>query len=181
MTLLRRSIETYIHAKDGNRPHLMRSAFMVDAELVMEVKTEEISFPTVAKGVDDISAVLVSQFAQRYENIYTLCMGAPPNDETTFRCNWLVCMTEKVSGAVRVGFGSYNWHCRDESRKISKLVITIESMKSLPGESSEVILDWVRSLPYPWCPHDLPAHSSPDIPSIQETAKRLQTCQNRTI
>src|SRR5580698_825757 len=143
MTLLRGSIETYIHAKDGNRPHLMPNAFKVDAELVMEVKTEEISFPTLVKGVDGISAVLVSQFAQRYENIYTLCMGEPPDDETTFRCNWLVCMTEKVSGAARVGFGSYEWLCPDGSGEISKLQITIEEMKILPSESSQLILQWV--------------------------------------
>lgn len=173
MTFLRQSIETYIHAKDGNRPHLMRSAFMVDAELAIDVKTEEISFPTLVKGVDSISAVLVSQFAQRYENIYTLCMGTPPDDETTFRCNWLVCMTEKVSGAARVGFGKYEWLSQDGSGRVSKLNITIEEMKNLPGELSQLILEWVRMLPYPWCPNDLPAQSAPDIPSVQKIARYL--------
>jgi hypothetical protein len=173
MTFLRQSIETYIHAKDGNRPHLMRSAFMVDAELAIDVKTEEISFPTLVKGVDSISAVLVSQFAQRYENIYTLCMGTPPDDETTFRCNWLVCMTEKVSCAARVGFGKYEWLSQDGSGRVSKLNITIEEMKNLPGELSQLILEWVRMLPYPWCPHDLPAQSAPDIPSVQKIARYL--------
>lgn len=173
MTLLRQSIETYIHAKDGNRPHLMPSAFTVDAELLMEVKTEEISFPTVVKGVDGISAVLVSQFAQRYENIYTLCMGTPPGDETEFRCDWLVCMTEKASGQARVGFGRYEWLCQDGSGKIAKLKIIIEEMKTLPGESSQAILEWVRTLPYPWCPRDLPARSAPDIPAVQKIAMRL--------
>lgn len=173
MTLLRRSIETYIHAKDGNRPHLMPSAFTVDAELVMEVKTEEISFPTLVKGVDGISAVLVSQFAQRYENIYTLCLGTPPDDETSFRCDWLVCMTEKVSGAARMGFGRYEWLCQDGSGKVSKLKITIEEMKNLSGESSQSILEWVRMLPYPWCPHDLPAQSAPNIPSVQKIVRHL--------
>jgi hypothetical protein len=173
MTFLRQSIETYIQAKDGNRPHLMRNAFMVDAELAIDVKTEEISFPTLVKGVDSISAVLVSQFAQRYENIYTLCMGTPPDDETTFRCNWLVCMTEKVSGAARVGFGKYEWLSQDGSGRVSKLNITIEEMKNLPGELSQLILEWVRMLPYPWCPHDLPAQSAPDIPSVQKIARYL--------
>ncbi|RKT22460.1 hypothetical protein B0G69_5921 [Paraburkholderia sp. RAU2J] len=173
MTLLRQSIETYICAKDGNRPHLMRSAFTVDAELVIEVKTEEISFPTLVKGLDSISAVLVSQFAQRYENIYTLCMGTPPDDENTFRCNWLVCMTEKASGAARVGFGRYEWVCQDRSGRVSKLKITIEEMKNLPGELGQSILEWVRKLPYPWCPHDLPAQSAPNIPSVQKIAKQL--------
>lgn len=170
---LRQSIETYIHAKDGNRPHLMPNAFAVDAELLMELKTDEISFPTSIKGLDGISAVLVSQFAQRYENVYTLCMGSPPDDTTEFRCAWLVCMTEKDSGAARVGFGEYEWLCQDESGKVSKLKITIEEMKILPGESSRSILEWVRTLPYPWCPHDLPAQSAPTIPAVQKIAQRL--------
>lgn len=170
---LRQSIETYIRAKDGNRPHLLNSAFTANAELVMEVKTDEISFPTTVRGVDGISAVLVSQFAQRYENIYTICMGTPPVDATEFRCTWLVCMTEKISGAVRVGFGGYEWLCEDESGKISKLKITIEEMKNLPGESSQLILHWVQTLPYPWCPHDVPAQHAPSIPSVQKIARRL--------
>lgn len=173
MTSLRQSIETYIRAKDGNRPHMMHSAFTADAELVMEVNTEEISFPTLVKGVDNISAVLVSQFAQRYENIYTLCMGTPPDDETTFRCNWLICMTEKVSGAARVGFGNYEWRGQGGSGRVSKLNITIEEMKNLPGELGPMILEWVRTLPYPWCPHSLPAQSAPNIASVQKIAERL--------
>jgi hypothetical protein len=173
MTPLRQSIETYIHAKDGNRPHLMPTAFTADAELVMLVKTEEISFPSMVKGVDGISAVLVSQFAQRYENIYTVCMGTPPDDGTAFRCNWLVCMTEKASGAARVGFGGYEWLCRDGSGMISKLQITIEEMKKLPSESSPLILEWARKLPYPWCPHDSPAQSTPNIPAVQRIARHL--------
>ncbi|EEA01226.1 conserved hypothetical protein [Burkholderia sp. H160] len=170
---LRQSIETYIHAKDGNRPHLLLSAFATDAELVMEVRTDEISFPTAVRGLDDISAVLVSKFAQRYENIYTVCMGAPPDAATEFRCDWLVCMTEKESGATRVGFGGYTWHCQDGSGKISKLKIIIEEMRSLPSELSQLILEWVQALPYPWCPREMPAHSAPDIPSVQKIARQL--------
>jgi hypothetical protein len=173
MTSLRQSIETYIHAKDGNRPHLIPSAFTSDAELVMLVKTEEISFPDVVKGADGISTILVSQFAQRYENIYTLCMGTPPDDGAAFRCNWLVCMTEKASGTARVGFGGYEWLCGDGSGMISKLQITIEEMKNLPRESSTVILEWVRKLPYPWCPSELPVQSAPNIPAVQKIARRL--------
>ncbi|MGF6604938.1 hypothetical protein P3T23_009694 [Paraburkholderia sp. GAS448] len=78
MTSLRQSIETYIQAKDSNRPHLMADAFTTDAELAIEVKTGEIAFPGSTRGLAAISTVLVSQFAQRYENIDTLCMGAPP-------------------------------------------------------------------------------------------------------
>lgn len=170
---LRQSIETYILAKDGNRPHLMSRAFVADAELLMNVKTEEISFPATVKGLTDITATLVSQFAQRYENVYTFCAGTPPKNSTEFRCRWLVCMTEKLSGAVRVGFGDYQWLCRDDSGTISKLEITIEAMKTLPSELSDSILEWARILPYPWCAHGLPLQSAPNVPVVQEIAENL--------
>ncbi|WP_256657422.1 hypothetical protein [Pseudomonas sp. R3-18-08] len=95
---LTHAIETYILAKDGNRPHLLRRAFAADAELVMNVKTDEISFPSMVKGLDGLSATLVSQFAQRYENIYTFCLGTPPGNVVVFRCGWLVCMSTKPPG-----------------------------------------------------------------------------------
>jgi hypothetical protein len=45
------AVSTYILAKDGNRPFLMRRAFANDAELEMIVKTDAISFPNSAKGL----------------------------------------------------------------------------------------------------------------------------------
>jgi hypothetical protein len=177
MTLLRQSIETYLLAKDGNRPHLMSRAFAADAELVMEVKTDEISFPSTVKGLKGISETLVSQFAQRYENIYTFCMEVPPDHASAFSCKWLVCMTEKVSGAVRLGFGSYAWLSRDDSGLVAKLEITIEEMKTLPGELGDSILGWVSSLPYPWCPLDRLVRSAPNIPAVEEVARNLARSQ----
>ena len=170
---LRQSIETYILAKDGNRPHLMSRAFAADAELVMDVKTDEISFPKNVRGVAGISATLVSEFAQRYENVYTFCTQTPADTSAAFVCNWLVCMTEKGSGAARVGFGGYEWLCRDDSGTIAKLTITIEEMKTLPSELGGPILEWASTLPYPWCPHDLPLQSAPNIREVQEIASRL--------
>jgi hypothetical protein len=174
---LRQSIETYIYAKDGNRPHLLSRAFTTDAELVMNVKTDEISFPATVQGLAGISAALVSQFAQRYENVYTFCLGTPPDDATAFSCNWLVCMTEKQSGAARVGFGAYEWICQEASGMVSKLKITIEEMKTLPSSQGDSILEWASTLPYPWCPHDFPLRSVPPIPAVREIASHLAQCQ----
>jgi hypothetical protein len=170
---LTNSIETYILAKDGNRPHLMHRAFAADAELVMNIKTDEISFPPTVKGLDGISATLVSQFAQRYENIYTFCLGTPPRNVVAFRCGWLVCMSDKNTGAVRIGFGEYEWVCRDGSGVISKLAITIEEMKTLPSELSHSIFQWANMLPYPWCSNDVLLRSTPNIPAVQEIVRFL--------
>ena len=52
------AVSTYILAKDGNRPFLMRPVFAEDAELEMVVKTDAISFPSSAKGVSAIEDIL---------------------------------------------------------------------------------------------------------------------------
>lgn len=174
MTLLRKSIETYIDAKDGNRPHLIADAFMPDAELVMELKTNEISFPSSVSGAAGISRVLVSEFAQQYENVYTFCIGKPPEDEASFHCHWLVCMTEKSTRAARVGFGRYQWDCNDVAGKISKLRIIIEEMNTLPGQWNAPMLAWARTLPYPWCPADVLARGTPAFAPIQNVVRALE-------
>lgn len=174
MTSLKQSIETYIDAKDGNRPHLMKNAFSDDAELVMELRTSEIFFPNNVKGVAGISNVLVSEFARQYENVYTFCIGTPPENELSFNCHWLVCMTEKGTGAARVGFGQYQWDFDGARGKISRLRITIEEMNTLPAEWSSPILAWAHTLPYPWCPSDVPARSAPAFVPVQKIATTLE-------
>lgn len=103
------SILAYIKAKDGNRPHLLDAAFTEDATLQMIVRTEAISFPASSVGREAIAETLVRRFNQTYENVYTLCIGSPPTaNSETYSCNWLVAMSEKQGGAVRVGCGRYD-------------------------------------------------------------------------
>lgn len=173
MTTLKTSIETYIRAKDGNRPHLMAHAFAEDASLSMVVKTDDIAFPSETTGLTAISDVLVSQFALRYENVYTFCMGTPPSTQHDVGCDWLVCMTEKGTGAARVGYGQYAWHCAPGSGKVATLRITIEAMMVLPPETSGAILAWVGALPYPWCATDVMAAQAPDIAEVQRIVAAL--------
>jgi hypothetical protein len=153
-TRLQHAIETYLHAKDFNRPHRMTDAFIADAELAMTVHTGEIAFPPAVRGVHAIAATLSSGFAQRYENVYTYCIGAPPERDDRFMCDWLVCMTEKASGAARIGFGRYDWQADAATGKVARLHITIERMATLPADVNPALLDWARCLPYPWCPRD---------------------------
>ena len=67
MTLLQRSIETYVLAKDGNRPHLIANAFAPDAGLAMDVKTGTIAFPSEVKGAGEIARVFDLAF-RRHED-----------------------------------------------------------------------------------------------------------------
>jgi len=147
-------IETYIRAKDENRPHLMARAFAPDARLRMTVKTEAIAFPAASEGLDQIAEVLVRRFGQRYDNVYTFCLGEPPAaDAGTHACTWLVGMTDKESGGVRVGCGYYDWRLGTASpRRVQALDIVIEAMEVLPAADAAAVIDgWLARLRYPWC------------------------------
>ena len=87
------SITGYIRAKDSNRPHLLDAVFAADATVQMHVQTDAISFPSSLQGRDAIADTLVRRFNQTYENIYTLCIGEPPEaDAQIYSCDWFVAM-----------------------------------------------------------------------------------------
>lgn len=162
-------IQTYIRAKDENRPHLMPHAFAQDATLTMTVKSDAIAFPGRSEGVQAISDVLARRFGQAYDNVYTFCVtdAAPAQDARSFACDWLVGMTDKASGNVRVGCGSYTWQFTDAGQglRVQELDITIEVMQVLDPRHTHAVLDaWLARLPYPWTDS---AHVLAQAPSLQ--------------
>ncbi|WP_431097554.1 hypothetical protein [Polaromonas aquatica] len=164
MTTPSGSIAAYLHAKDGNRPHLLAQAFTDDAMLQVTVHTGAISFPPVSRGRDAIGDVLVRRFGQTFENVYTFCLGSPPGVDTqVFCCDWLVVMTEKDSRVVRVGCGRYDWCFSPPSCLAESLSITIATMQALPASHMDEVMDWVAGLPYPWCPVSTALRGAPDI------------------
>jgi hypothetical protein len=163
-----RLIHTYFRAKDENRPHLMCQVFSVDATLEMTVKSEAISFPATATGLAAITEVLVSSFNQKYENIYSFCVGGPQPElgSTRFSCDWLVGMSEKGSGELRVGCGRYDWSWSGVSGLADRLKITIETMQALPPDCLGPVYDWLLHTPYPWCTADTAASHTPRIAAL---------------
>lgn len=173
------SILAYLRAKDGNRPHLMAQAFAEDATLAMLVNTRAISFPPLSSGREALAEVLVRRFSQTYENVYTLCLAVPPGErDTRFACDWLVVMTEKASGAVRVGCGRYDWCFSPKSRLVERLAITIETMESLPSRDLEAVMGWVSGLPYPWCSAEEALNAAP---ALGELGKVLEYIDGESV
>ncbi|MDQ7976901.1 hypothetical protein QYH69_06545 [Paraburkholderia sp. SARCC-3016] len=168
---LKRNIETYIRAKDGNRPHLLIDAFAENAELSMLVKTPDIAFPSSVHGRDAIGSVLVREFAARYENVYTFCVSDTPSDTEAFVCDWLVCMTEKAGGAARLGFGQYEW--RSAAGLVVRLGISIEEMRVLDKDIAAPILAWAQTRPYPWCTLTQLTADMPPVAALQRVARLL--------
>lgn len=172
-------LRDYIRAKDGNRPHLISGVFGESACLEMRVKTQNISFPAVSQGAATIADVLVRRFNQTYENIYTFYLARPPAGlacpPAVFACDWLVGMSEKATGEVRVGCGRYEWVFQQEPpHRVERLAITIEAMQTLPAWRLPDILDWLLALDYPWSSARAVCASAPAIASLEPVLHYLR-------
>ncbi|WP_420997469.1 hypothetical protein ACKI2N_020360 [Cupriavidus sp. 30B13] len=173
-------IGTYIRAKDENRPHRMAHAFAPGAVLEMTVKSEAIAFPARSEGLAAITEVLVRRFGQTYDNVYTLCLaGAPPAaDADAYRCDWLVGMTDKASGGVRAGCGSYAWTFGGAAgeRRVQALEIVIEAMEVLPADAALPVIDgWLARLPYPWCTAAQASAAAPALAGLEPVLAYLRS------
>jgi hypothetical protein len=170
------AVTTYILAKDGNRPFLMRHAFAEDAELEMVVKTDAISFPSSAKGLSAIEEILVRRFGVDYENVYTFCLSKPSEaDRSHFACHWLVGMSGKSNGQIRIGCGRYDWFFRSNGAGlVERLVIAIDVMKVLPAAELAHSMNWLSGLPYPWCTPDQAVGTMPKIDGLAEIEAYLK-------
>ncbi|HXP98140.1 MAG TPA: hypothetical protein VN809_15610 [Telmatospirillum sp.] len=170
-------ILTYILAKDGNRPHLLRQTFAEDAELKMVLNTGAINFPPIAQSRESIADILARQFGATYENIYTFCLDRPPPGDrlASFSCDWAVGMSEKANRSVRVGCGRYDWRFSPTAPlRVEHLAITIDVMESLPPACGDEILDWLSALPYPWCTPKMFVQTAPAIAALRPVLTRLE-------
>jgi hypothetical protein len=176
MTQLADAIAAYVRAKDGAKPWLLSDVFAEDAVLQTVVATDTIAFPSVVRGRDAIADVLVRDFSRTYENIYTLCLCAPPNGlQRRVEFDWLVGMSHREDGMVRVGTGRYLWTlAQGDGTRVAGLRITIAQMAVHPPETLGPIMHWLASLPYPWCPRVTAFSRMPALECLRETAALLQ-------
>ena len=173
-------IATYLRAKDENRPHLMKFAFAETATLETIVETSAISFPPLTQGLNKIAQVLVRDFVNTYENIYTFCFAdSPPKGQTgNHTCRWLVGMSDKASGSVRVGCGQYDWSFQSAEPYLAKrLAITIKVMEALPPECLHPVIGWLAGLPYPWCPASEAIKEMPYIAGLEPVRNFIEQHQ----
>lgn len=173
------SILAYVMAKDGNRPHLLNGTFASDVVVQMRVLTDSISFPPLLEGREAIAETLVRKFNQTYENIYTFCIGAPPaSDAESFSCDWIVAMSEKQGGAVRIGCGVYDWSFVRTGARVKSLDITIAAMEILPPDALAPVMNWLSKLPYPWCGLQAVVEAPPSITGLDRVLGILRQARN---
>ena len=153
----------------------MKAAFSDSATLDMKVKTESISFPAHSVGLDAITNGLVRNFNQTYENVYTLCLSdSLKYQKNTMSCNWLVGMTEKEGGNIRVGCGKYDWRFNDETPNLAiHLTITIEHMLVLTPDHANQVMEWLGKLPYPFCESKRAFEFMPDFEPLKVVRKSV--------
>ena len=171
------AVQTYILAKDGNRPFLMRRAFTEDAELETVVKTDAIAFPGSAKGLNALEDTLVRRFGVEFENVYTFCLSRPSAaHQRHFPCHWLVGMAARDGGQIRIGCGRYDWFFAPGAQcLVEKLVIAIDAMKIFPATDLGATMAWLSRLPYPWCTPDEALRERPAIAGFGEIEAYLKT------
>ena len=169
-------LRNYFHAKDENRPHILERVFEPSAELVVINHTSAISFPARTIGREAIADVLVRNFGQTYENVYSLYLSRPPADAAAFSCGWLVAMSEKQSKSARVGCGRYDWSfAKAVPHLATHLIITIHAMQVLPAAELAAVLAWVQALSYPWCTAEEVVRSAPSIELLTPVLQHLAT------
>ena len=169
-------LRNYFHAKDENRPHLLEHVFEPNAELVVTNHTDTITFPARTVGREAIADVLVRNFGQVHENVYSFYLSRPPAEAAAFSCGWLVAMSEKQSRSVRVGCGRYEWLFADTTTRLAThLTITIDAMQVLPPHGLAPVLAWVRALSYPWCSAEEATLPAPGIELLAPVLRQLSS------
>jgi hypothetical protein len=168
-------LRNYFRAKDEDRPDLMSDVFCEDAELTMRVKAANMSFPEFSRGLAAITDVLIRQFRQTYGNVRSFYLDRPGPAAAEFSCAWLVGMSERSSGNVRVGCGRYEWKFQSSPPWLARdLLITIEVMQILPRSHHEGIRGWFEQLSYPWTSAADVVAAAPAIEALNPVLRYLR-------
>jgi hypothetical protein len=174
MSHIKELIERYVLAKDQNKPYQMARVFTPDVKLSMDVLTQDITFPPIANGLTNVTDVVCSNLNRHFENIYTFCFTDPPvSPGESFSCGWMVVMSEKTGGVVRVGGGRYDWCFNPERTRVNALTITVSDMSYLPATTLPSVMEWVENLSYPWVSRETAELLSRDIRDLSEILLRL--------
>jgi hypothetical protein len=126
-------------------------------------------------GEPAIADTLSRAFGQTYDNVYTFYLDRPAPGAVldAFSCDWMVAMTEKASGKVRVGCGRYDWRFQADPHLVGHLTITIESMETLAAETMPAVFGWVTSLPYPWLDRSA-MKGMPELPELASLRRLIR-------
>jgi hypothetical protein len=149
-------LETYLEAKDLNRPSLILECYTPNAVLTYSIATDTISFPNKVLGADAIAQTLVRDFGKKFDRCktYYVCDLIVDRGQRIDFMPWLVIMREASNSALRVGKGYYRWRFEsDETRmRVCAMHIHIERMDIVEDRDGKTLHGLQSELPYPWLP-----------------------------
>jgi hypothetical protein len=143
---LDRILHDYLHGKDQSRPHLLARAFAPDAVFVSRFEFDtDFSDDTPREGLGTIIETF-RQLGAACENIYTVCASDSVRESPEgWRCKWLVTMTQRDDGRVRVAWGDYLWQLGGWGTRAKRLEVTMEEMQVLPADRADGFCDWMAT------------------------------------
>jgi hypothetical protein len=168
-------LRNYVHAKDENRAHLLDAVFTTDAVLEVRNQSSAIAFPDLTQGREAVGDVLVRQFGQTYENVYTFYLDRPVLPARAFSCGWVIAMTDKATRGVRVGCGRYDWVFDPAPPYLAcRITISIDAMEVLPASAWAETWRGLQRLGYPWTSAAEAASALPNEPALAPMREHLR-------
>ncbi len=149
-------LEKYVEGKDLDKHEILEEIYLSSARVLFRIESGNISFPSEIIGNREIAKTLSADFNKKYDNIktyYISCDFSKMDNLMISDQPWLVVMREIENDTIRIGTGYYDWefsrHTSD-GLKISKHIIKIGVMLSLPGVWLSLLKELQGRLSYPW-------------------------------
>ncbi|MGH8679661.1 MAG: hypothetical protein ACREUQ_15100 [Burkholderiales bacterium] len=179
MESARELLETYLEAKDLNRPDLILDCYAPNAVLTFSIATATISFPARISGADAIAQTLVRDFRKTFTQCktYYVCESVDADSRKINKLPWLVVMKEVSRPILRLGKGYYTWQFElgDRTRRVSAMHIHIERMDAVEDPDEDILHALQSALPYPWL---RPATLRAIIEALMDRGPRFTLLEN---
>ncbi|GAA6169958.1 hypothetical protein [Sessilibacter corallicola] len=150
-------LEQYMNGKDNVKPNVLESVFTKHADVVFDIKPNNIYFPDVLTGAKNISTEMFGEFHDKFKDVKSYYVDSDVESlldkKAIKQQRWLVTMTERETSNTRIGAGYYSWYFMEEGTdiKVGRLEITILEMVSFAAEEDNWLTNLQSNLlDYPW-------------------------------
>ena len=159
----------YLEAKDQQRPFLFGEVFTSEAMFQSRFAFEtDFNDERPVHGLDAIAGVF-QRMGSRVENIFTVYTPSSVRwDAGALSIDWLVGMSERESGKLRLAWGDYAWRFNPAGTRATELVVLMRQMIELPASAGSSINHWLAELPAPWCEAEQILESMPSFAGSED-------------
>jgi len=162
-------LHKYLQAKDESRPYLFRQVFPENGRFQTRFSIDtDFDQGGMREGIAEITNTF-GMLGRFFENIFTTCPieSASYTEEGQLQSTWIVGMSSRDNGDIRIAAGAYLWTFDEESGKVAELDVLMEHMLEFPGKHLAAIMDWLSALPQPWCETKALLDGMPEIEGLE--------------